>query len=302
MPSVAALLSTYEQAESLDEAASALDQLEGAKLPEGVALGDLYDGLAEAAVESDDLDLAIRAQRRAIELGCEHIELAREMLAWYLLKGGRTEEGEAAFTALRRERPDDPQLLLTHANARLDSGDAQGSLEVFDAALATAYRVGDDDWVRQIRSERQYARFQFGLDPDKDDGLAIRDEGSDARKPGEVRITLAWFPRDQIDAAFVRWPSLAGDLEDPEAYCRAMEGTLRAMSAGTGRNPSVAPLRVERLIAFAGERGLRPDSGETRGQLAAELDRRGETIAWPPGRNESCWCGSGRKYKRCCGS
>ena len=34
--------------------------------------------------------------------------------------------------------------------------------------------------------------------------------------------------------------------------------------------------------------------------MAAELDRREETLAWPPGRNEPCWCGSGLKYKRCC--
>ncbi|TQC47004.1 hypothetical protein EEB14_22715 [Rhodococcus sp. WS4] len=22
--------------------------------------------------------------------------------------------------------------------------------------------------------------------------------------------------------------------------------------------------------------------------------------AWPPGRNEACWCGSTLKYKKCC--
>lgn len=22
-------------------------------------------------------------------------------------------------------------------------------------------------------------------------------------------------------------------------------------------------------------------------------------VPWPPGRNDPCWCGSGRKYKRC---
>ncbi|TDC03308.1 SEC-C metal-binding domain-containing protein, partial [Actinomadura bangladeshensis] len=26
------------------------------------------------------------------------------------------------------------------------------------------------------------------------------------------------------------------------------------------------------------------------------------TLAWPPERNAPCWCGSGRKYKKCCGS
>jgi uncharacterized protein YecA (UPF0149 family) len=23
-------------------------------------------------------------------------------------------------------------------------------------------------------------------------------------------------------------------------------------------------------------------------------------LAWPPGRNQPCWCGSGPKYKKCC--
>ncbi|GAA0413390.1 hypothetical protein Acor_11030 [Acrocarpospora corrugata] len=28
----------------------------------------------------------------------------------------------------------------------------------------------------------------------------------------------------------------------------------------------------------------------------------GDDIAWPPGRNDPCWCGAERKYKKCCGS
>jgi len=26
-----------------------------------------------------------------------------------------------------------------------------------------------------------------------------------------------------------------------------------------------------------------------------------KTTPWPPGRNDPCWCGSGTKYKKCCG-
>ena len=26
----------------------------------------------------------------------------------------------------------------------------------------------------------------------------------------------------------------------------------------------------------------------------------GPMLAWPPGRNEPCWCGSRAKYKKCC--
>lgn len=54
---------------------------------------------------------------------------------------------------------------------------------------------------------------------------------------------------------------------------------------------------VERLIRFAEEHGLDPDSGPARSGFAVELDRRGEAVAWPPGRNEPCWCGSGHEYK-----
>ncbi|MGH8987317.1 MAG: SEC-C metal-binding domain-containing protein [Acidimicrobiales bacterium] len=42
-------------------------------------------------------------------------------------------------------------------------------------------------------------------------------------------------------------------------------------------------------------------TGEARSSYAAEIARRGEATPWPPGRNGPCWCGSGRKYKTCCG-
>jgi uncharacterized protein YecA (UPF0149 family) len=72
------------------------------------------------------------------------------------------------------------------------------------------------------------------------------------------------------------------------------------MRAATGRAPSVAPLNVEALLEFAAEQGLEPNTSAARSRFAALLGRRGETVPWPPGRNDSCWCGSGHKYKRCC--
>jgi uncharacterized protein YecA (UPF0149 family) len=35
---------------------------------------------------------------------------------------------------------------------------------------------------------------------------------------------------------------------------------------------------------------------------ASQLRSTGDTLPWPPGRNDACWCRSGRKYKRCCGA
>ena len=43
-----------------------------------------------------------------------------------------------------------------------------------------------------------------------------------------------------------------------------------------------------------------PAQEEVRLAYAAEVHAQGRTLVWPPGRNQPCWCGSGRKYKRCC--
>ena len=65
--------------------------------------------------------------------------------------------------------------------------------------------------------------------------------------------------------------------------------------------PSVAAMEVEALVEFAAEQDLDPGSGAARSRFAAVLGARGDAALWPPGRNEACWCRSGRKYKRCCG-
>jgi len=80
-----------------------------------------------------------------------------------------------------------------------------------------------------------------------------------------------------------------------------IEARLREVQAATGWTPSVAPLQVEAFLAFASEQGLDPSTGDARSRFAALLGSRDETVPWPPGRNDPCWCGSGSKYKRCCG-
>lgn len=297
MATVAELLSNFESAGTLAEAEDALDRLAAMEPPASLSLGDCYDGLAEGAAEEGDYSLAVRAQRRAVELGCENPELGREMLAWYLLKAGDREQGEEAFAKLRAERDGDPQIVSTLANARMDAGDGEGALVAYDEALELAKRLQDGAWIDQLRGERRYCRYEQGLAPDEEDRLA--DEVSPFF-PEATHWSVAWFPRDQIEAALAKWPSLADDLSDPDAYCRSIEGRLRELRSGTGSQPSVAPLHVERLIEFAAELGVDADSGTARSRFAAELARKGEALAWPPGRNEPCWCGSGRKYKRCC--
>lgn len=299
MGTVEELLSVYETAESLADAERALDTLAAQTVADGLALGDRYDGLAEVAAEDGDFALAVRAQRRAIELGCEYHELARQMLAWYLLKDGQRAAGEEAFAELRAERAEDAGLLLMIGNARGHSGDEEGALEAFDEALALAKDHGDPDLIYDARAERRESRSRLDLPPDADD-LEVR---ATMPEPVEqVRWSVAWFPRDEIEAALARWPALSRALDEPDAYCRSIEGTLRELALRTRRQPTVAPIRAAALAEYAESHGLDRDSGEARSRFAAEIDRLGDALPWPPGRNDPCWCGSGRKYKRCCGT
>ena len=70
-----------------------------------------------------------------------------------------------------------------------------------------------------------------------------------------------------------------------------------------GENPlSGRPMTVAWLIAeddrTARERWSRWAEG-----TFVEIEREaGKGRRWPPGRNEPCWSGSERKYKRCCGA
>lgn len=293
------LIEAYREAVTLEEAEGVLRSIESSEQAREVGIGDLYDNLAELAAEEDDFGLAVRAQRRAVDLGCEMPTLGRQMLGWYLIKDGQRMAGEAEFEALRRELGDDPELLITLGHARSDAGHEAEALQAFDQALAAAKEREDEYAIDRARIERRGCRSELGLPIDDEDRLARAAEVV-ASSREQVSVAVGWFPRDECAAALEHWPELGEVLADGDAYCRGLDARLHELLRTTGRHPLVAPLRVEELIEHAERRGVDPSDPSARAGLAADVARRGEAIAWPPARNEPCWCGSDRKYKRCC--
>lgn len=116
----------------------------------------------------------------------------------------------------------------------------------------------------------------------------------------EVAISLAWFPAEEWAEARRRWPELGEEMpEDHTEYSNRIEARLKQYAPlFPGISPSVAPLTVAELITSEGDQA---GTAEARSGLAAEVARTGRDLPWPPGRNQPCWCGSGRKYKKCCG-
>jgi hypothetical protein len=298
MPVADAILQPYVDAPTLLAAEEELDRLAGRGEELRVPLGDLYDELAHAAAEDDEYELAARLEAKALESGCRQRFVAREMRAWYLLKAGAAEGGEALFRELLAERPDDANVRITLGHARSDAGFQGEALEAFDDALEAAKRRGFLKEIDRARVERRAEREHVGLELDEDDRLAP------APRPlrgGPIAWAVAWFPPDQRGAALEHWPDLAEDLTDPSRYAQRIEEQLRSLQAALRHRPAVAPLVIDHFLAWAAEEGYDPGSGEARSMYAAELNRTDRAIPWPPGRNDPCWCMSGRKYKRCCG-
>jgi uncharacterized protein YecA (UPF0149 family) len=110
---------------------------------------------------------------------------------------------------------------------------------------------------------------------------------------------LVW-QRDELESAHQRWPEVfTGDIP---AHCAAIEQRLRRMAAQqhTGRITLIAGT-VEGLAEYLRNVGGEPGEESTRLSYAARARELGHTLAWPPGRNQPCWCASGQKYKKCCG-
>lgn len=120
-------------------------------------------------------------------------------------------------------------------------------------------------------------------------------------------LALAWFPAGDYQDAVARWPELttegaAKGGKDHPAYNRALRRTLQSYADHGVTGLFIAPIRIPAFLEWCQQHGR--DPADARAGYCATLARRGDPtlIGWPPGRNQRCWCGSGRKYKQCCGT
>ena len=118
------------------------------------------------------------------------------------------------------------------------------------------------------------------------------------------------LPAGDYEQAVTLWPVFAGSdrVAGPGGplshaqYCRTIQKILVEYTEAGVPGLTIAPVRVAPFTEWCAEQGQQPDSAEARAHYAAYLSSQRDPalIAWPPGRNEPCWCGSGYKYKRCC--
>jgi hypothetical protein len=121
---------------------------------------------------------------------------------------------------------------------------------------------------------------------------------------GDVAPPLAvlYWPAEELELVLQRWPALAEVYGADHAEHRArVEHRLRELAEREGP-VAVGIGSLEDYLRFATGRGDHVEDPSTRGMYGAHLAYTGSYVVWPPRRNDRCWCGSGLKYKKCCGA
>lgn len=123
-----------------------------------------------------------------------------------------------------------------------------------------------------------------------------------ARLRPRMLCALYW-PEEEFAALLARWPGQEEYYgEDHADHLRRVESLLHSYAVKGEPHLGTVPGRLEQLVEYARTEGEDPAEPSTRAGYAADLAARGLGQTWPPPRNGPCWCGGGRKYKKCHGS
>jgi tetratricopeptide (TPR) repeat protein len=298
--------------------------------PEAAEVLDLAGLYAELAAEYETLgrcEDALVAADAAVDAGLRSNPDPRCLRAEILMRAGRVAEAEPTWAEVLADTPDDVWLYNNAGLEYAHAGEHEAALGWLTGGLRLALRTADPErLVDQLADLRQasldrldrpadalqeqaagFLREQQARSPWVEEPAS---EPTNAAAHGPVdTVALAWLPAGDCEQAVTLWPELAASdlVAGPDGpvphrlYCRAMQQRFVELSQGGPPGLTIAPVRVAPFTAWCAEEGQQPDS-EARATYAAHLAAHAESgvVSWPPGRNQPCWCGSGRKYKKCC--
>ena len=290
------------------------------------SIGDLYQELCRAYQELERLDDALAAADSAIAAESDLRPDPRSLRAEVLLKMGRNSEAETIWAALRADNPDDAWLYNSAALAYAETGQYDTALEWSADGLRRALRSADNPFaVDQLYLVHGLILRALGRPDDQlfqaaeawleSEDHNWDDESDDLDDNTNYEIGLmafAWLSADEYEQARQLWPDFAASdlINGPDGplshaqYSRALQQKLVSYAEPGAPNFTIVPIKIAPYTAWCAEEGRQADSADARARYAAYEANQGspDMVAWPPERNERCWCGSGRKYKKCCGS
>jgi tetratricopeptide (TPR) repeat protein len=276
------------------------------------------DMLLEAAEQwtlADECERALRIYDDLAETAPEeNAQWAAAGKAEVLTRLGRHEEADAEIARLRRSHVHEGPAAVI-AEFLENHGRLEEALTWFNIACRDVLADEDEAIIEGTLLDRielqgrARVRAALGLAPDALDELAAEElsEPDEPLPQGPPPSNVgSFFVRSDVKHAFAEGLVHVDDPEDDDvdSYFRRVEKGWRAsaehIDAAVLR---ILPMTVEDLLKYGAEHGCDPKDQQTRADHLLDRIREGApALSWPPERNDPCWCGSGRKYKKCCGS
>ncbi|MFD9669306.1 SEC-C metal-binding domain-containing protein [Rhodococcus sp. NPDC059968] len=277
---------------------------------------------AEIHERAGNLDAALQLSGRGVEAQRVHGDRAavfpEAFHAELLLRLGREDEGMSWLQQLRPLLTTDLDAAECVPQALIDGGhpdvaerwltDAVREALTRRAALEARGRGPGYTEAASIAFHllqvRHHLRGDLGLPHDAHDHLAdeLRDIlGDTLAADTGTPLTVLYWPQQEFAELVERWPGLSeiygGTWDD---YRQRIEMALTVAAESGCSGLGLCAGSVDGLVEFAGRENLDPMEEATGEDYAEHAAALAPTQVWPPGRNETCWCGSGRKYKKCC--
>lgn len=243
---------------------------------------------------AEDPDRALECFERAVATGGHAEPGTRCYLAGHLLVAGRPGEAADLFRRERSLHPS-PALFVFAGEAYEVSGDLRQAAAWYTAGYTRFEHAGSAQDLLWLLGSRRRARAALGEPPDELD-LAAEEAVSSLSDDVVLQVFLT---RAEWRAWERTWPGSLAPWSSFEQQRAAIEEQLR--HGGEDRDVLLVPLTVHGLQEHAAPLGLDPTAEQTRLDCGRSLADEGVGVTWPPAKNAACWCGSGSKYKRCCG-
>ncbi len=276
--------------------------------------------LLEAAHQwrlAGDEERADALVQKVVGIGGDDAAFARFTLAEACFDRGADDEARAHLATIQRVGLDGPGPAELVAELLEERGEYGPALDWADLALGLLAedersqldRPGPPTLLAGMLRTRQRCRRALELPADDLDHAADVQEQNrldfvdalsgrhDAN--GDHFRVLIW-QRDQQRAVGARWPDVfTPDMLAPHAE---IEARLRTTAENNPASPVTLVIAdVDEFADYVDRTGSDPADEQTRLAYLTEAYGRGRTMSWPPQRNNPCWCGTGRKYKKCCG-
>jgi len=161
-------------------------------------------------------------------------------------------------------------------------------------------------WARDVRAGQRRLKWRMGIPLDDADLLAEmgEDESEDKAaplyellaEPTVIEGRLQCLSRGEFTNVHARWARYVIGKEENEYF----EDVERVLQADVASRIVVVPHTLHSWVVV--EDAVYNNVKHMTQFRSVAASYEGEGVDWPPGRNQACWCGSGTKYKKCCGA